>query len=1161
MTDEQITLALADDSGPGHWITMNGEHVEISGSSITKGPASLTAEDHEKLASKHARASVKARKEGREDDSYAHNAKVAEHHEAAQKMRSGKVAALPGNATASPAKTKQLTHDDILHEGHELATEKHANSGGHVPVADIESAIRDKHGDAAASQVAGKIHEMRSAGKLRAVDHDSSGKTTKVGELAQASTPSPYQPMKNMPSHDELMNTIHDVNENPNIAKHGVAGSDLIHVKDIRDAVAAKHGAEAASHKNLDPALKALRASGKLRMVESGDRGNFTPAQHKSAVPGNLGNSYTTIGQLAPRSQNGHTALSAMSAALALDAHSYASTHVVLPKPIAEKMRAFGSRISPDDLHEDGVEKNPHITVKYGLHYNSADLVKDALKEEMPVKFRMNGLHVFPANEKRNSDVLVSKVDSPDMHRLNTKVAGSAPHVDTFPTYEPHATIAYLKPGMGAKYAGMKDLDGIEGIADEVVHSDRNAEETRIPLKATHRLPMSADEESGHWVTIDGAHVEIKGGVITKGPSHLVGRSTKDHARIKTDTAHAASGQAAGVKTHAMHDAAAKAHSEAASAALANGDKKSWEHHADAAFEHHAHGSEGWRDPETGKEKTGKPASAGYHEEKAKEQAGKSATHAANGDRESAKTSGRFSDNHQGIADEKNGKKVSAKDASARAETKSYMTTVGKGDYAEHADAAKAHKQAAKAHAEAGNKNDAAYHENAASHHERQSKPVTRAAHQKYAAAKKTVALSAIILDAHDLDPSKEVPGGLEGLPTFEEIDDDKIVSTNTDGSPVFAKRKIPVAYYWKEIARTPGDGKLWTHRAKIAASGNPFEFDISRDDMEDMIRNFKDRDAAGIKPFIPDSHTTTLDAKSNNGHVIDLKRQGNKLMAKLKIVGAAAQEKTLKNDVSVYLVDGSDQLVVDARGKQYKGRVLHHVALTPNPALPHLGKFERIAASAESVAPDVPVFTYGNPLSAPRARSHKMTPELVKQARQRLGLAAEIPDDEIEDKIAEKAIALSADLSTLTVERDTAREEVKTVKADHAAKALALSANDPTNASPLSLSLISRAMRTERDQVIASGALSEAGMKEIDLLMIADGKPTGTALALSAGSTDPFYIRLCDILRRNPGIKTANGTARSDAVIALSSNDADKAGLQAEVAQLRQLAHLPQPK
>lgn len=162
--------------------------------------------------------------------------------------------------------------------------------------------------------------------------------------------------------------------------------------------------------------------------------------------------------------------------------HDYASTQVQLPKEMAMKVKALAAQIPANDLAGDGVENDPHITVKYGLHHDSAARVKDVLKGEMPVRFTLGPTTVFPATDENQSDVLIVSAYSPDLHRLNQVVSAAAPHIDTHADYRPHATIAYLKPGSGIKYAGRMDLAGTEGLADAVIHSNRDGEKTQIPL-------------------------------------------------------------------------------------------------------------------------------------------------------------------------------------------------------------------------------------------------------------------------------------------------------------------------------------------------------------------------------------------------------------------------------------------------------------------------------------------------------------------------------------------------------------------------------------------------------------------------------------------------------------------------------------------------------
>jgi hypothetical protein len=140
--------------------------------------------------------------------------------------------------------------------------------------------------------------------------------------------------------------------------------------------------------------------------------------------------------------------------------------------------------------------------------------------------------------------------------------------------------------------------------------------------------------------------------------------------------------------------------------------------------------------------------------------------------------------------------------------------------------------------------------------------------------------------------------------------------------------------------------------------------------------------------------------------------------------------------------------------------------------------------------------------------------------------------------------------VATVTADRD----KIKGERDAKAQEVLALSANDK-EPDALSLSLITRSFKTDRDRVVESGVLSEAGMKELDALLMPAGKPGKFALALSAGSPDPLYSRVCDILRRNPGVKIDNEIPRDvdsranaeDAIrLALSgeaigSGDADK--------------------
>ena len=370
------------------------------------------------------------------------------------------------------------------------------------------------------------------------------------------------------------------------------------------------------------------------------------------------------------------------------------------------------------------------------------------------------------------------------------------------------------------------------------------------------------------------------------------------------------------------------------------------------------------------------------------------------------------------------------------------------------------------------------------------------------------------------------LPLGLSGMPTKDDA-----------GQPIHY-RKMKVAQI--------GD---WYH----VGSGDPIP--ITKERVDEWAKNHVALSAAGRKAFVPTRHVEhNPDAKDNQGFVLSLSRDGDDVNAVVALHGDEALKIAARNGRSIYI----KKHALDAKGNVYGGEWLHHLALVPNPALPDLGGMVKIAASASTQQIEVPVFELPNnsgasapPLTpAVRRKEMKMNAELATKARATLSLSADkVPDDKLDDAVAEKCLALSADNANLIKERDEAKAattaalaEKTTAIAERDAKAnevLSLSA-DSTTKDPVAISLITRAFKTDREAVIASGVVSEAGMREIDNLYFSEGKPGRAALALSAGSTDPHYSRLCEILKANPGIKTNNTVPRDvashQAALALSA-------------------------
>lgn len=160
----------------------------------------------------------------------------------------------------------------------------------------------------------------------------------------------------------------------------------------------------------------------------------------------------------------------------------FASTQVELPEAQARQIRQLSEQIPDADLAEDGREDAPHVTVKFGLTEDNVEAVREALADEGPIRVTFGEVSVFP--DSGNGDVVKVEVESEGLRRLNKKIAKAVPSEDTHPTYQPHATIAYVQPGKGETYAKRfrGALKGQEVELNSVTFSAKDRSKTSLPL-------------------------------------------------------------------------------------------------------------------------------------------------------------------------------------------------------------------------------------------------------------------------------------------------------------------------------------------------------------------------------------------------------------------------------------------------------------------------------------------------------------------------------------------------------------------------------------------------------------------------------------------------------------------------------------------------------
>ena len=119
----------------------------------------------------------------------------------------------------------------------------------------------------------------------------------------------------------------------------------------------------------------------------------------------------------------------------------------------------YTSLIDPADIYtkddDYGIEKEPHITIIYGLHDDELDKKEFYQKIENTIKPVTVTVEQIGFFEIKNEPYDVVKIDVPVTSQLKKyrDTFIKYPNTQTYPEYKPHMTLAYVKSGKAEQYA------------------------------------------------------------------------------------------------------------------------------------------------------------------------------------------------------------------------------------------------------------------------------------------------------------------------------------------------------------------------------------------------------------------------------------------------------------------------------------------------------------------------------------------------------------------------------------------------------------------------------------------------------------------------------------------------------------------------------------
>ncbi len=163
----------------------------------------------------------------------------------------------------------------------------------------------------------------------------------------------------------------------------------------------------------------------------------------------------------------------------------YGTVHAEIPEssPAAVAIDSVRFGIAEEDLAGRGRDAGPpHITLRYGIPGDDISAIEALLASHSPLVATLGPTSSFAPSATREVAVVIATIECPELHALHLRLGEVIEFVEPAHEYEPHVTVAYVRPEVVEKYVGNQITAGHRLVISEVVIRSKSMGETVVVL-------------------------------------------------------------------------------------------------------------------------------------------------------------------------------------------------------------------------------------------------------------------------------------------------------------------------------------------------------------------------------------------------------------------------------------------------------------------------------------------------------------------------------------------------------------------------------------------------------------------------------------------------------------------------------------------------------